>query len=153
MPQRITGTAKKRKKGRKKKKGLRKIGQEADTKTEEMKVGSQKTVEWEDSDMSVCRVGWDISMLRERRLLVSTQCFMPPYWQRAFILFKVSISLAYWRWFLGTTFKDGWLRWEVSPLPQPHFCCLEYPSAATNLVTRKQPWGWKPWAKESRDET
>ena len=29
----------------KKKKGLRKIGQEADTKTEEMKVGSQKTVE------------------------------------------------------------------------------------------------------------
>ena len=35
----------KKKEGEKKKKGLRKIGQEADTKTEEMKVGSQKTVE------------------------------------------------------------------------------------------------------------
>ena len=126
MPQQRPGTAKKRKKKKKRIKGVRKIGQEVDTKPEEMKVGSQKTVEWEDSDMSVCRVGWDISMLWERRPLVSTQSFMPPYWQRALILFKVSVSLAYWRGFLGTTFKDGWLRWEVFPFPQPHFCCLEW---------------------------
>ena len=36
---------KKERREEKKKTGLRKIGQEADTKTEEMKVGSQKTVE------------------------------------------------------------------------------------------------------------
>ena len=45
MPQQRPGTAKKRKKKKKRIKGVRKIGQEVDTKPEEMKVGSQKTVE------------------------------------------------------------------------------------------------------------